>query len=80
MASDYTPAQLAAWPTFAETWMGEVTTYPTGRGLSAPQHGWICSGCGSGYSPRISRCEVCGPEAKGTQPSVPVMGEWTDEA
>lgn len=78
---EYAPpaARLAAWPDFAETWFGETTTYPTGRGQQRPQQGWQCPSCLSCYSPRTSRCEVCGPEAKGTQPAVPVMGEWEDE-
>lgn len=77
---EYAPpaARLAAWPDFAETWFGETTTYPTGRGLTAPRIGWQCPGCQRCLSPAMRECPHC-PEAKGTQPAVRELGDWEDE-
>jgi hypothetical protein len=80
VANDNWPATALpplGWPDYAQTWLGESFTFPSGRGQEQPQRGWVCTGCGSGWSPRISRCEVCGPKASG--PVTPMMGDWSDE-
>jgi hypothetical protein len=72
---------VATLPAFAETWSGESTTYPSGRG-QRDQHlariGWQCPGCSRCFGPWTRECPYC-PEAKAAQPAVPVMGEWEDE-
>lgn len=72
-------ATRAAWPDYAQTWLNDTVTYPTGRGQDKPQRGWVCSGCGAGYAPWVASCGHCKPEAKRTAPEPRVMGEWEDE-
>ena len=68
-----------SWPTFAETWFGETTTYPSGRGQQdkhLARIGWQCPGCSRCVGPWTRECPYC-PEAKAAP--VAEMGEWEAE-
>lgn len=65
----------AAWPTFAERWLGGE--YPAGRGLKPQQAGWCCAGCRRGYAPWVRMCGHCGPAA---EPSATTDCTWSPDA
>lgn len=46
------------WPGFAERWLGGG--FPS-RAEPQPLRGWLCPGCGRGFSPEILECRYCGP-------------------
>ena len=68
-------AFIYSWPEFAETWLGESFTFPTGRGQEKPLRGWVCSGCGRGYAPAVRECTHC-PE---TQPAFIAKADVPDD-
>jgi hypothetical protein len=70
MAADERWAR-SGWPPYAETWFGESTTYPTGRGQQQAATGWQCPGCSRCYAPWMSTCDSCGQE----QPAPAFIGK-----